>query len=101
MTIEEQIKDILKRLSALEKPPGKPGTGVCICQQSPDMLRRMAANWNEPIEKVNANMLLDHRCAKHGEKAQPTLWGRHKELQLSVTWAQWESLGVTYDEPSG
>jgi hypothetical protein len=76
---------------------GKPGSGECICDQSPETLRKTCEErWFEPFEKTRANMILDHRCPKHGEKAQPALWGRHKEKTLSVTPAQWLSLGVTY-----
>jgi hypothetical protein len=38
------------------------------------------------------NYLLDHRCPQHGEKAQPAVWGRHKDLELIVTIAQYEVL---------
>jgi hypothetical protein len=81
----------------LKATEGKPGSGECICDQSPETLRRTCEErWFEPFEKTRANMILDHRCPKHGEKAQPALWGRHKEKTLSVTPAQWLSLGVTY-----
>jgi hypothetical protein len=37
---------------------------------------------------------LDHRCPLHGEKAQPAVWGRHKELELFVAVRTWEILKV-------
>lgn len=78
---------------------GTPGTGVCICPQSPDRMARTAKLWNESFETVKLNMLLDHRCPHHGEKAQPALWGRHKEKVLEVKAAEWLSLGITSKEP--
>lgn len=76
-----------------------PGTGACVCPNSPERVRQMAELWHETFDTVKLNIILDHRCAHHGERAQPTLWGRHKEKELVVTAAQWNSLGVTYTEP--
>ena len=73
------------------------GNGKCVCTQSPERVRKTAAAWGEPFSTVNLNLVLDHRCPKHGEAAQPKLWGRHKTLELVVTPAVWESLGVTYE----
>ncbi len=61
---------------------------VCICKMSPEASERSAINGRE----YQLNMLLDHRCPLHGEKAQPDVWGRHKELELVVTPAQWDAL---------
>lgn len=86
------------RKSALDRlhkiVDGIPGTGACICQHGPENFYRM---WGHAkIEPREGNMIFDHRCAKHGEKAQPALWGRHREKELSVSREQWESLGVEY-----
>lgn len=82
----------------LQAAEGQPGTGVCICKQSPDHVAATAAKWQCKFEAANLNMMLDHRCPHHGEKAQPILWGRHKEKELLVTPHQWLSLGVTRSE---
>lgn len=55
--------------------------GDCIC--------RMGPGHTFPNRE---NYLLDHRCPQHGEKAQPAVWGRHKDLELIVTIAQYEAL---------
>lgn len=68
------------------------GSGECICKLRPDRNRDRGADVRDEM-----NSLLDHRCPLHGEKAQPALWGRHKELELLVTPAQWDSLGVTFE----
>jgi len=47
---------------------------ICICKMSPD-------GHNAPNQE---QFLLEHRCPKHGEKAQPNVWGRHKELELYI-----------------
>lgn len=86
---EEAVADFL------DTAEGKPGTGVCICPNSPDRVREMAELWHETFETIKLSILLDHRCPHHGEKAQPTLWGRHKEKVLEVRAAEWLSLGVT------
>ncbi len=80
----------------LERFEGSPGTGACICPHSPERVRETADRWNEPFETVKLNMLLDHRCPRHGEKVQSAIWGRHKEKELIVTAPQWLSLGVTH-----
>lgn len=90
-TLEGLIDDLTSHFA------GKPGSGECICDQSPETLRRTCEErWFEPFGTTRANMILDHRCPKHGEKAQPALWGRHKVKTLSVTPTQWLSLGITY-----
>jgi hypothetical protein len=61
---------------------------TCICKMSPEHSAR-----SKDVGLEQLNMLLDHRCPKHGEKAQPALWGRHKELELLVTPEQWRVLG--------
>lgn len=83
---------------------GKPGLGTCICPGSPESryreAERQAKQSNaDPLVLfgIGLNMKLDHRCPMHGEKAQPDLWGRHKDLELIVTPAQWLSLGVTFE----
>lgn len=90
----EMLIDDLKRHFG-----GTPGSGTCICQHSPKMMKRQAELWHEPFEQLKGNMVLDHRCPFHGQEAQPKLWGRHKTLELSVSPAQWISLGVEYPEP--
>lgn len=77
------------------------GTHTCICPASPEARERGAILSGETWETASKShfpvtALLDHRCPKHGEKAQPELWGRHKELELHVTYAQWKSLGITH-----
>lgn len=75
-------------------------TGECICPRSPDSAmaeaRRMQISW-PPIgsEEKHFMLILDHRCPHHGEKVQPAVWGRHRELELFVTGRQWQSLCVT------
>lgn len=66
---------------------------TCICKQPPYMVRATAERWGEPFLTVKLNIVLDHRCPLHGEKAQPDVWGRHKDLELVVTPMQWDSLG--------
>lgn len=65
------------------------GTGACICAMPPGNSVHNRARGLGPF-----NMLLDHRCALHGEKAQPQLWGRHKDLELLITPDQWDALGI-------
>lgn len=86
---ENSVKDFLRAAE------GTPGTGICICMIPPEYLHKMAREWHDKFETVNLKMCLDHRCPEHGEKAQPALWGRHKDMELSVTAQQWLSLGVT------
>jgi hypothetical protein len=88
---------IVKAINQTNKP-GKQGTGMCICQNNPDNFKRMWGDNPEELHKAPGLMIFDHRCPHHGEKAQPSLWGRHKVLELSLTWEQWESLGVKYDQ---
>lgn len=97
--IDRAVLDLLcKRVAKLEAE-GVRGTGACICLKSPEAtvttMQRML-EWPEQRFNVSNNMLFDHRCPVHGEKAQPAVWGRHKELQLSVTWKIWEAIGVVY-----
>jgi hypothetical protein len=101
--IENDIKDMIKRYN--ERPQGKPGTGACICKGSPEDREHMAdmrgSTWATESRGSHPMVaLLDHRCPKHGEKAQSALWGRHKELELVVTYAQWTSLGVSWENKS-
>jgi hypothetical protein len=89
--------ELTKRVAALERAAGQKGNGACFCRASP------AARWREGVRVVEdprlarVHILLDHRCPHHGEKAQPALWGRHKEKELQVTWPQWDSLGIVYN----
>lgn len=87
---------VVRLLAAATDNVGTPGTGACICPSSPDRVRHMAELWHETFETVKLNILLDHRCGHHGEKAQPGLWGRHKEKVLEVKAAEWLALGITY-----
>lgn len=93
------LAELTKRVAALERQAGQKGTGECICKGSP------AWRWRECYRTVedprgggakHCNLILDHRCPQHGEKAQPALWGRHKDKELLVTWAEWDSLGICY-----
>lgn len=90
------IRALQKRVAALELglPRGTPGTGACICFNTEDVIQR-----KHTVEEWLAkgyNIRLDHRCAHHGQLAQPALWGRHKDLSLLITFAEWNSLGVTH-----
>lgn len=61
----------------------------CICP----LPLEEAAKHNATLGKLPpVSALLDHRCPEHGEKAQPRVWGRHKELELEVTAWQWQTL---------
>ena len=42
--------------------------------------------------------MLDHRCAVHGEKTLPKVWGRHKDLQLKVDRAIYDILHRQQEE---
>lgn len=104
--LEHYIAEIEVRVERLEafKPKGTPGTGACICMRSPEgaeaECKRMTTTWEtESKGRYPIVAYLDHRCALHGEKAQPALWGRNKDKELAVSYAQWASLGVTYKEP--
>lgn len=97
MGADERLADIEKRLVALERAEGKKGTGACICKASPALQWRSAFRMIEdPRASKHYPLMLDHRCAHHGEEAQPKLWGRMKDKELLVTWAQWDSLGIAY-----
>lgn len=86
-----------KRVAALERQAGQKGTGVCICKVSPAIRWREAHRMIEdPRASRHSDLFIDHRCPHHGEKAQPALWGRHKEKELQVKWAEWDSLGIAY-----
>lgn len=73
---------------------GTPGTGACICKHPPDWWRRNDGMDDQRLGGYS--MVFDHRCEKHGEKAQPALWGRNRTLELTVTQAVWDSLGVEH-----
>lgn len=89
--------ELTKRVAALERQAGQKGKGTCICKVSPMYRWRDAHRTVEdPRISRHSDMFLDHRCPHHGEAAQPALWGRHKEKELQVTWAQWDSLGIAY-----
>lgn len=105
MRLLKQRMDFLEtEVEALKKkliPIGKPGTGACICPASPEHRLREMERMGEALSTRyhrHNDAVLDHRCPKHGEKAQPAVWGRHKELQLGVTFKEWESLSVSYEE---
>lgn len=90
-----------KRVALLERQAGQKGTGACICKASPSWrwrnCFRMIEDPRAPGGRFDTfNVILDHRCPLHGEKAQPGLWGRHKEKELLASWAQWDSLGIAY-----
>lgn len=69
------------------------GTNKCICSMPPDRERTRNGH---VVDELNS--VVDHRCPVHGERAQPALWGRHKDLRLIVTPAEWDSLGVATSE---
>ena len=87
---EEAIADFLEAVE------GTPGTGACICGISPEHVAKQAERFQCNFALAGLNMILDHRCPHHGEKAQPAVWGRYKEKQLVVKPSEWLSLGVTY-----
>jgi len=100
--LDRSVSDLQARVAKLEAN-GVRGTGECICQISPAQSQRSMERmleWPGQRYSVHNNMLFDHRCPMHGEKAQRAVWGRHKELHLSITWKQWESLGISYDKTS-
>lgn len=76
-----------------------PGSGACICQWPPEKARVHCEQTYQAFEVYGGALILEHRCDKHGERAQPKLWGRNKTLELHVTPKQWLALGVEYDEP--
>lgn len=95
--LDRAVTDLRKRVEALERAQGTAGTGECICPISPEASQRTAERmleWPYLRHNDSHDMLFEHRCSVHGEKAQPAVWGRHKELTLSVPWEVWESLGV-------
>lgn len=97
------LAELEARVAKLERAQGKPGAGVCICKASPEEREansvRMGTTWAvDSKSRFATSACLDHRCPIHGEKAQPALWGRHKEKELFVTYAQWTSLGITHEE---
>jgi len=101
--IEEMLDRAVQRIEALELPRGEAATGACMCRASPESVEADCARLLETWElraksQFPRNAFIDHRCPKHGEKAQPALWGRHKEKELQVTYAQWQSLGVKHEE---
>jgi len=102
--LQQRVKVLEMDVSKLIRAGGAPGTGACICKASPESvvsnLARMHEKWETNAKsRFPSSAMLDHRCPKHGEKAQPAVWGRHKEKELLVTYAQWSSLGVTHEEP--
>lgn len=90
--VKEAIEPAMRAL--LDHAQGTPGSGECVCKLSPGALQRAADRMKCTLVAYGQNMLLDHRCPHHGERAQPDLWGRHKERELLVTPQQWLSLGV-------
>lgn len=70
-------------------------TIICICPASPEARLANMARMKEPdserYSKFN-DCILDHRCEVHGEAAQPRVWGRRKELELTVPFKVWEAL---------
>lgn len=103
--IHIQISELKARVSKLEAAKGKPGSGACMCKMSPEDREKncamMGTTWEaESKTRFPSSALVDHRCPKHGEKAQPALWGRHKDKELQVTYAEWASLGVAWESES-
>lgn len=89
------VADLARKYDRLRRDhPGTPGTGACICKNRPDRNRDPHGIGRQTDD---LNSILDHRCPLHGEKAQPALWGRHKDFELCVTPAEWDSLGVRYE----
>jgi hypothetical protein len=72
----------------------KPKCGVCAV--TPEQAKQMhEAN---PSDRFPVRMLLDHRCPIHGEKAQPNVWGRHKDMILKVSLGEWEVLSTKKED---
>jgi hypothetical protein len=90
-SIDEITRDFMNHTTENE---GTPGSGACICRWPPEKAKDHCEQTHQTFEVYKGSLLLDHRCSHHGEKAQPTLWGRHKILELSVTPQQWTALGV-------
>lgn len=100
--LDRTVRALQIRVGKLEAN-GVRGTGVCICLKSPEAAQRTMERmleWPDQRYRKSNDMFFDHRCPVHGDKAQPAVWGRHKDLGLTVSWAVWESLGVKYDEPT-
>ncbi len=57
------------------------GNMNCICTMGP--------GHSYPNREV---YIIDHRCPLHGERAQPMVWGRHKELVLSIEVTTYDTL---------
>jgi hypothetical protein len=52
---------------------------TCICPASPEWRLKTMERMQEPAEarfSKGNDMILDHRCPIHGEKAQLAVWGR-------------------------
>lgn len=90
-----ELEALTLNLQAIASYVGTPGTGACICDASPERIQAYAQRIQTNFDICGVDLNLDHRCPHHGEKAQPMLWGRHKDKKLTVTPAQWLSLGVT------
>ena len=78
--------------ATLDEAHGKHQPG-CVCKWPPETAKRHAAHTNTPFVEWQGTMALDHRCEFHGEKAQPKLWGRIKNMVLQVTPREWNALG--------
>jgi len=96
LNVLNAVQALIHRVEILEAH-GVRGTGACICRRNPKSLLADCERWMELPAITKSVMVFDHRCPEHGERAQPRLWGRHKEKELTVTWAQWDSLGITYE----
>jgi hypothetical protein len=97
MAVSQAVTDLVR---SVKLPVEKVGTGVCVCEWPPEKFLAHANKMGESPETAIGVMQLDHRCIRHGEKAQVALWGRHKEKELRPTWKQWASLGITYEVKS-
>lgn len=87
----------VKFLRDVREIEGKRGTGKCFCRVSPEYLQQRAEKLQCTLLALDMNLIIDHRCPEHGEKAQPALWGRHTDKELVVTASQWLSLGVVHE----
>lgn len=49
--------------------------------RDPDCICLMGPGHEYPNQEY---YVIDHRCAVHGEKKLPQVWGRHKDLALKI-----------------
>ena len=102
-TLEQRIAELEKQMTQAMQV-GYRAPGPCFCPASPAARQTHMERMREwPDQRFNESweLILDHRCPEHGERAQPRVWGRHRELVLRVNFRVWESLSVNYEVDNG